>query len=123
MPMREHLKPCPFCGGDALYGIVGVDSATDDDPNFGGRYIRCEGCDTSTRLMFPLKDDVDGQLRELWNARSEKSEIADKMLEMLCLAVERYMTATPMNHATRDARNMLGDALAEASFYLETANA
>ena len=67
--MRDSLKPCPFCGGRALFGIVGVDSGHADDQNFGGRYIACESCECSTRLIFPIMDDVDAQLRELWNAR------------------------------------------------------
>ena len=63
------LKPCPFCGGDAYFGVVGIDGGDEDDPNFGGRYIQCDTCNASTMLMFPLKESVDQALADAWNAR------------------------------------------------------
>jgi hypothetical protein len=87
--MREPLKSCPFCGGRALFYIAGTD---DDkhDANFGGRYIACEKCDASTRLIFPLKDEVDSQLRELWNARVGRSTERTSYLLRLIARMDLY---------------------------------
>jgi hypothetical protein len=61
-----------------LYGVVGVDSDREDDPNFGGRYVQCDACYASTRLIFPVKDDVDHELAEAWNRRDETIKQLDK---------------------------------------------
>src|SRR3990167_4332103 len=65
------LLPCR-CGGKARFQVVKGDAY--HDVNVGGHYIDCEGCGLSTKLVFPLKDDVSRELakRELaekWNKR------------------------------------------------------
>lgn len=58
----ESLKPCPFCGGAAVYGY-------EDEYPEAGHFIRCQGCDASTPLVFALKEPVERKVRELWNRR------------------------------------------------------
>ena len=65
----EVLKPCPFCGSEARYGTE------KGDPEFtqsGGRFIECsnKACQSSSCLMWPLKDGVDALLAERWNRRA-----------------------------------------------------
>lgn len=90
MPMRESLKPCPFCGGRALFGVIGTDSGGADDPNFGGRYIACEQCDACTRLIFPVKDNPDRELAEAWNARVGRSTEHTAYLLRLIARMDLY---------------------------------
>lgn len=67
---KPRLNRCPFCGGRALYGVVGVDSGGADHPDFGGRYIQCGICKASSALMFPIMEDVDEALADAWNSRA-----------------------------------------------------
>ena len=50
------LKPCPFCGGDA----IAVGDTISDSP-----YIMCEYCGTQT-VEYPSRDEA----VELWNTRA-----------------------------------------------------
>lgn len=63
----EELKPCPFCGGEA--SIIAVE----EESNAGGYVVMCSGCECSTRVWFPIKDDVRGILRSEWNKRKSAS--------------------------------------------------
>ena len=66
------LKPCPFCGGKARFGIVEY-AARGESPreNEGGEYIECTDnrCLVSTMLIFPTKTDAKPLLAEKWNRR------------------------------------------------------
>jgi len=62
-PEQPELKPCPFCGAEAE--IVAVEEPS----NVGGYVVSCKGCEASTRVWFPIKDRVDGILRDAWNRR------------------------------------------------------
>jgi Lar family restriction alleviation protein len=59
----EELKPCPFCGARAE--IVAVQ----ETDNVGGFVAYCTGCEASTKVWFPIKDDVTRILRDAWNKR------------------------------------------------------
>lgn len=76
------LAACPFCGGPAEYRTVPI--VDDEDPNRGGEYAACSRCDASTRLWFPIKEDVRRQVIEAWNQRvseapREPSEAAPEL--------------------------------------------
>jgi Lar family restriction alleviation protein len=60
----DTLKPCPFCGCEAR--IVEVE----ETDNRGGFVVCCTGCEASTKVWFPLKDDVRQILRDEWNQRA-----------------------------------------------------
>jgi hypothetical protein len=66
------LLPCPCCGSSAEFKVV------DDLPNInhGGQFVECSNvarCGVTTRLIFPLKDDVSRELAEVWNRRDVAS--------------------------------------------------
>lgn len=65
----DELLPCPCCGSKAEFKVVPY---TDDvSENEGGHYVECTNsqCGVTTRLVFPLKDDVQHELTEVWNRR------------------------------------------------------
>lgn len=57
------LLPCPFCGGDADFGV------SDIPAHDNGQYIQCQMCLASTCLVYPLMEDAKPSLREKWNRR------------------------------------------------------
>jgi Lar family restriction alleviation protein len=61
----DDLRPCPFCGGDARFYEV------EEASNRGGYVVGCKECECSTRVWFPVKDDVRPILRDAWNRRAE----------------------------------------------------
>ena len=77
MPLEEfyELLPCPFCGTSPLFRRV------EDGDQIGGEYIECPQCFASSKLMFPLKDDVRGNLADAWNARHIASSALDEFSE------------------------------------------
>jgi len=62
------LRPCPFCGGRAVFGQV----FDKDHPDFGGHFIVCmaPGCEASTCLRYAHGDDPRPLLAQAWNRRA-----------------------------------------------------
>ena len=60
MTKQINLLPCPFCGGEAMYGI-----------HFGSSYIQCTGCGVITKCygekQFRELNDI--AAAEAWNRR------------------------------------------------------
>lgn len=69
MSAHPDLLPCPFCGADAEFGVIGV---AEETPDAGGHFVQClnSACGASSALIFPLMDDVKALLLERWNMRS-----------------------------------------------------
>jgi hypothetical protein len=108
---REML-PCPFCGGDAVFGEI--NSHGEDTEDAGGHFIQCTNaaCGASIALIFPCMDDPKPQLLERWNTRapaagrterSEPGDAADKLrhiariieqVDNRCMAVDGPVAAT-----------------------------
>lgn len=67
--MGEDLKPCPFCGAPAKFGIV--TEGGEANPDFGGHFIQCtnERCHGCMGLRFACGDDPKPALRDAWNTR------------------------------------------------------
>lgn len=67
--MRDagELLPCPFCGGEGVFGNI----EDENSPDNGGHFIQCtEGiCAASTKLVFACGDDPKPLLAEAWNRR------------------------------------------------------
>jgi Restriction alleviation protein Lar len=61
----DRLMPCPFCRGEAEFVLI----ENEADPCFGGVVASCLDCGASSRVFFPLKDDVKPLLMEAWNKR------------------------------------------------------
>lgn len=62
------LRPCPFCGGEATFGVIEEDT----HPDFGGHFIQCTEarCEASSALRFAHGDDPKPLLAEQWNRRA-----------------------------------------------------
>ena len=70
--MTEELKPCPCCGGKAIFQEI-EDSESD---NFGGHFIECRSCRLTTNLRFACGDDPRPLLAETWNRREDAADAA-----------------------------------------------
>lgn len=57
------LKPCPFCGAEAIIGAH-------DDSGPNAYIIVCQGCMAATRIIFNTKASAHKKLKELWNSRT-----------------------------------------------------
>ena len=68
--MGDHLKPCPFCGGDVERITIEDDS---DPANFGGDVIQCRNCLASSRVEFGGKEN----LSAAWNRRAISPDVTD----------------------------------------------
>jgi len=81
------LEPCPCCGGEARFDMV----QNDDSGNYGGWYIECTKCLLTTRLVFPMKGDVQRELAETWNRRppSPPESCRDAVIEELAQLADR----------------------------------
>lgn len=66
--MMIHLLPCPFCGGEALFGEIHEDGSPED----GGHFIQCVDalCAASSALIFNCGDDPHPLLALRWNRRA-----------------------------------------------------
>lgn len=64
------LKPCPFCGGDAI-----IDTATRPDGgcHYTVKYVKCQRCGAKTKEKicngYYGEDCSDKEIAELWNRR------------------------------------------------------
>jgi hypothetical protein len=61
----DRLKPCPFCGGDAMFTV----EERDGHPDFGGHSAMCGSCGAGIGYVFACMDDPKPLLMELWNKR------------------------------------------------------
>ena len=57
----DRLKPCPFCGSDAVIG---------EDDSDQGYYVECIGCGASSCKQYACGDDPLPLLHEKWNRRA-----------------------------------------------------
>ena len=58
----DRLKPCPFCGGEALL--------SHDQAGIGASYVRCEKCWLeSIRFIRSFEIASDDRAVEYWNRR------------------------------------------------------
>ena len=77
--LLAELKPCPFCGSRAEFGVIPLDRkcAGEDDcqinHDFGGEFIQCSNnnCAASSMLIFPTMEDAKPFLLEKWNLRAQ----------------------------------------------------
>ena len=60
----DRLKPCPFCGGDALL--------SHDYEGIGSSYVRCRKCGVeSIRFIKSFEIASDDRAVEYWNRRAD----------------------------------------------------
>ena len=80
--MTEELKPCPFCGGDAVY----------DPPHQNvGDYVHEVGCETIGCMVLPKVVHLDEYAaRQAWNTRTSPKV---KPLEWDALDVDEFGVA------------------------------
>lgn len=70
---RPELLPCPFCGSRPRWHLIDPEPG---DPNAGARYVQCSDptCGVSTKLWFPIMEDVFPHIAAAWNRRSSPSQ-------------------------------------------------
>lgn len=70
--MSQELKPCPFCGGEALLKDDSEDCAA---PTFT---VQCQG-----DCYFAISEDSDGVASAAWNRRhtSERDRLRDAVVK------------------------------------------
>lgn len=61
------LRPCPFCGSPADFGVI----EGEDHPDVGGHFVACTKCDASVGLRYAHGDDPKPLLAEAWNRRAK----------------------------------------------------
>ena len=64
--LEKRLKPCPFCGGEALLNHYPVHRY--EDFSYNNYYIVCGGCGIETPLSWSDKDYLG--VEEQWNRRA-----------------------------------------------------
>ena len=71
--MSDELKPCPFCGSPAEFGVV--DDPTSQD--HGGHFVQCIKplCHGCMGLRFACGDDPKPILAAAWNTRVSDKEV------------------------------------------------
>ena len=62
---RQKLKPCPFCGGEAVIS-VDTDAITDTEGRVWAYTAVCNKCAASSGLTFTVEKAI-----EVWNKRTE----------------------------------------------------
>jgi hypothetical protein len=68
--MSVDLKPCPFCGGEALFATYQNISCT--AVPFKSR-AWCRDCLAQTRDLYGMtQDDVESRVADEWNIRGKK---------------------------------------------------
>lgn len=78
MKMREALKPCPFCGGDAERVDI------EDGNNAGGSFVHCVVCDASSNVEFGFKENfVSNWNRRVALAQSETAAVMSEQKEFV----------------------------------------
>lgn len=104
--MAEELKPCPCCGGKAIFQEI-EDSESD---NFGGHFIECRSCRLTTNLRFACGDYPRPLLAETWNRREDAADAAryrwlrdNPSAEWRPFAIRAGMTADEADAAVRAA--------------------
>jgi Lar family restriction alleviation protein len=62
----DRLKPCPFCGGDAMFAV----EQRNGHPDFGGHSAMCATCGAVVGYVFACGGDPTPLLLEQWNKRA-----------------------------------------------------
>jgi Lar family restriction alleviation protein len=91
----DELKPCPFCGASAE--IIEVE----ETDNQGGFVVCCTGCQASTKVWFPLKDDATRILRDEWNRRAEQTTMGKSCAAALRAHAITYANVLPVSVCLR----------------------
>ncbi len=72
----DRLKPCPFCGGEAMFTV----ELREGHPDFGGHAAMCGTCGAGVGYVFACGDDPQPLLAEQWNKRVTSTEAAEREL-------------------------------------------
>ncbi len=79
--MNVELKPCPFCGGEAILS----ESHTVADETFGLCFVFCKSCRAETSLYSIKQEAIDA-----WNKRVMPTFTPDELDTIKRMFVERF---------------------------------
>ncbi len=96
-PQAAQLKPCPFCGGDALYEQDRSESPKNLRWSAGCRVETCMGYMGPT---FPRRKDA----AEAWNRRAPDAEAAERIA-----ALEKSLKIAELQNRGTLANNLCSD--------------
>lgn len=70
--MSKELKPCPFCGGEALMEAIDFDDYDYTKPSEVIWWVRCSVCGAETDEYSGL-DEAEAAAIKAWNGRAERT--------------------------------------------------
>lgn len=100
---EQKLKPCPFCGGEAIFS-----TEHDGDAYLcgAGRYyfifVRCAKCKTKSAVIHCHDDDICGMrvsVEQKWNTRPTEDAVRQQTIEECAKVCEEYAKKAPDNNA------------------------
>ena len=75
--MNEELKPCPFCGGEAVINVIEPHEhvVVNLPPYPGGAFIECTGCTCA------MSGQSEEEVIEAWNTRKPMDKVVERLEE------------------------------------------
>lgn len=94
--MTDKLKPCPFCGGEAVLRIVEPHTHyIVDMPDYGGgAFVECTECTCG------VSAETEQAAVKVWNIRKPMDRIVEQLEEQKKLNVELWESASWMPDKT-----------------------
>lgn len=75
--MNKELKPCPFCGGEAVINVIEPHEhvVVNLPPYPGGAFIECTGCTCA------MSGQSEEEVIEAWNTRKPIDKVVEQLEE------------------------------------------
>ena len=75
--MNKELKPCPFCGGEAVINVIEPHEhvVVNLPPYPGGAFIECTGC------ACAMSGQSEEEVIEAWNTRKPMDKVVERLEE------------------------------------------
>lgn len=76
--MNRELKPCPFCGGEAVINVIEPHEhvVVNLPPYPGGAFIECTGCTCA------MSGQSEEEVIKAWNTRKPIDKVVERLEEL-----------------------------------------